>query len=388
MERSLYKDTNKISKRIILTQVFLCICAFMFARVSIVNEFFTLGIAYLACIYKDKRSRNWTTLFLILGYVSVSFTNFYVTNYFIITAIIIMIRKCLVQARIKFTASNQTVILVATLFLVKTFMLVITNFNIISFITIIVECFMAALLVLILNYGIDALIENKVYELTQKEAISMIFIFIVILCGMIDFYIRVPIFIEIYFKDILVFIFLIAITYLGGINLGVTVSVIIGSMLTIIGYIPVNLCLVYCISILFAGIFISLGKVSVTIGLGLGQIVGYMIFNDGIIDMPIMGAYIIAGIISILLPQDYFGFASWFTTKREAQNEKEHLAHVQEIAVDRLVHFKEAFEKLGISFNKENFSSSNLNKEQIDSIIEETLSKMCDTCHLRSFCWV
>ncbi|WP_305768620.1 SpoIIE family protein phosphatase [Candidatus Epulonipiscium viviparus] len=387
MERVLIKDTNRINKRIILTQVFLCICGFMFARVGIVNEFFTLGIAYLTCVYKDKRTRNWTTLFLVLGYISISISNFYVTNYLVITACIIIFRRFMDKTRIKFNIANQIVTLVGSIFVVKTFILIVTNFNITSFITIIVECFVAALLVLILTYGIDALLENKIYELTQKETVSMLFMFIVILCGMIDFYISVPIFIEIYFKDILVFMFLIAITYLGGINLGVTVSVVIGSMLTIIGYIPINLCLVYCVSVLFSGLFIPLGKIAVTLGIGLGQIVGYIIFNENIIDMPIMGAYFVAAIITMFIPPDYFGFASWFSTKREEQNEKEHLAHVQGIAVDRLVHFKEAFEKLGVSFNKEHFNTSTLNKAQVDTVIEETLNKMCDTCHLRSFCW-
>ncbi|OOB76794.1 MAG: hypothetical protein BEN19_04025 [Epulopiscium sp. Nuni2H_MBin003] len=375
------------NNRVMITQIILCICGFMFARVGIGAQYYTLGVAYLATNYKDIKIRNWTSLFILLGFVSISIFNFFAMYYLVISGFIIIFRSIMTKSGIKFRQINQTVILVASVFIVKTSALVLSGFNLIGFATVLLECLVSAMLVVLLSFGVNALLENRSYVLTQKEATSLLFMFIAILMGFIDFYIEVPIFIEIYFRDILVFIFLIAITYLGGINLAVTVSVLIGGMLTMINYIPVNFCLIYSTSVIVAGLFIPLGRIWVILGMGIGQMLGYVIFNASVIDMPLMGSYFVAAIISLLIPTRYFGLANWFSEKRIEQDEQHHMIHIQEMVINRLDHFKQAFYKLGVSFNKEQFVKSTLDKQKADNIIEETLSKLCNQCNLRTFCW-
>ncbi|OON98533.1 MAG: hypothetical protein ATN35_00950 [Epulopiscium sp. Nele67-Bin004] len=381
------KRLEKNAIRVEWAQIILCVCAFMFARVCIESEYYTLGVAYLGTLHRQPKARRWCGLFAILGYVSVAIFNSFAMNYLIIVGFIVVFRSMMERAKIKFNLVNQMVIISVSLFVVKAVNLVLTGFSVVGVIENIVECMVACLLMYVLDFGVGALLEHRQYMLTQKEAISMILMFVGILAGTIDFYMEVPVFTEIYFRDIAVYVFLTAMIYLGGVNIGVTISVVIGAVLTLINYIPMNFSFIYSMASMFGGVLVPMGKIGVIFGMGLGQIIGFIIFNAGVIDMPLIGAFLVSSLISIMIPNRYFGLANWFKDKRVEDDEKVHMMHIQEIVASRLDHFRKAFFKLGKSFQDEQYRTATLDRQKIDIVLEDTINKMCEDCGLRKHCW-
>ncbi len=389
MDKTISRDrhSDKMVEKVAFSQIMLCVCAFMFARVGIEGQFYTLGIAYLATLHRSVSIRRWCSLFSLLGYISVAIFNVYAINYVIIAGFITVFRSLMERARIKFNLRNQMVIVSGAMLIVKLSILALIGFNIVSLGIVLLEIMVACMLMIVLDYGVGAIIEHKQYALTQREATSMILMFVGVLAGTVDFYITVPIFIEIYFRDILVYIFLMAITFLGGINLGVTVSVVLGGLLYAIGYIPLHFCLIYSSGSILAGILQPTGRIGVTMGMGLGNLIGFAIFNSGVIDRPLIGAFLIAAIVNSLLPPKYFGFANWFREKQREEQERVHMKHIQDTVATRLTHFRKAFYKLGVSFQSEQFRKIDLDRHKSESIIEETHTKLCHNCNFRSHCW-
>ncbi|OON92409.1 MAG: hypothetical protein ATN33_07395 [Epulopiscium sp. Nele67-Bin001] len=381
------RHSDKIVEKVALSQIILCVCAFMFARVGIEGQFYTLGIAYLATLHRNSSVRKWCGLFATLGYISIAIFNVNAINYIIIAGFITVFRSLMERARIQFNLKNQMVVVSAAMLIVKLSLLFITGFNIVTIGLVLLEIMVACMLMVFLDYGVGAILENKQYALTQKEATSVILMFVGILAGTVDFYITMPVFIEIYFRDVMVYVFLMAITYLGGVNLGVTVSVVLGGLLYAIGYIPLHFCLIYSAGSILAGILQPLGKTAVTLGMGLGNLIGFAVFNAGVLDMPLLGAFIIAAIINSLLSAKYFGFANWFKEKQREEQEKIHMMHIQDTVATRLDHFRKAFYKLGVSFQNEQFRRIELDRKKMESIVEETHAKLCSNCNFRKYCW-
>ncbi|OON94978.1 MAG: hypothetical protein ATN32_07585 [Candidatus Epulonipiscium fishelsonii] len=386
MENMVTKEINtkQIIKNVKWSEILLCMFAFMFARVGVMGEFYTLGIAYLSSLYIRKELRRWASVFTLLGFVSVAVFDSQIIKYIIIASIIILCREI---GNYYLNIFNQIIIMSISMFVVSFAELLILGFNFINFSLILIEILVADALMVIFSYGVEVIRENRKRCLTQKEAISIILIFTGIIAGIVDICIELPIFNEIFFRDIFAFTFLIAVTYLGGVNIGVTVSVIVSAVLTAIDYMPVNFCVIYGLSSLLGGVFTSIGRLGVVLGVGLGQIIGFIIFNNGQIDMSLVGAYLIAGIISLLLPANYLGIANWFKDHYIEESEQLHMERIQRIVTNRLNQFVYAFTKLSQTYQKQDYNKLEITNKQVENIIYEMIEKNCKNCSMYKFCW-
>lgn len=381
------KSVKEVFKAIRWSEVWLCIFAFMLGRVGIAGGFYTLGIAYLGSLYLDKELRKWSSLFTMLGLLSLTIFDITVLKYVCMVAFVVVARMYLSFANKQFNERNQAVIVASGISAFNIIAVGITGINTLDILVGLLEGMVGAGLVLILSYGIKVIAENRKTCLTTRETISMTLIFASVLAGMVDLYIEVPLFIEIYLRDTLTFVVLIAVTYLGGVNIGITISLVISTILVLIGYMPAGFTAIYGITALLGGLFVPIGRIGVILGGFLGQLLGFAIFNDRVIDMSLIGAYVVAAIISMILPGKYFGLSNWFGFGTEEENEKIHIERVQKIITSRLSHFVEAFNKLSDSFNSIECKRTGLNDKDIKYIIEDTAEKFCDNCSMKKFCW-
>ena len=380
------KNISNFLKEVRWTDVGLCLFAIAFARVGVGGVFFTLGIAYLATLFMSKEIRIWGTIFTILGYLSMQNLSINMLKYIFIAVLLFAIRWCMTLFKKECTVKNQAVILAISIWVIGTLALGVKGFNWLEFLNGFFEGIIGAACVLIIHYGVGVLREGRRTPLTTKEAISMVFIFACILGGMVDLYIKVPLFKEIYFRDILTFIVLIAVTYLGGVQIGITMSVVVSAVLILIGYMPVQFGIIYAVSILMGGMFLTMGRNSLIVAIGLGQLVGFAVFNDRTMDFQILGAYLIAAIVSAMLPKKYFGMDSWFGYKEE-EMEQIHLLRIQSLITERLNNFAKAFEHLGDTFVTVAPKQMELTLSAMKNIIEDTGEKLCCNCSMNQFCW-
>ncbi|MGL4800145.1 MAG: stage II sporulation protein E [Cellulosilyticaceae bacterium] len=368
-------------------EIILCLLAFLMARIGVGEIYYTVGVAYVGTLFFNKAIRKWSWLFATCGIISLTSFRVETIKYIFMFMLVAVIREYMVSVGNKLTIKNQMAVVSISILVVDVIASLIQGFSWYSLAMTSFEAVVGAGCCLILFYGVEVLKEERTTPLTTREATSMIFIFACILGGFVDFFIKMPVVKEVYFKDILTFIVMIGVIYLGGINVGVTISVVIGSVLAMIGYISPELIGVYGLAAILGGLFLPLGRIGTIIGIGIGQVLGFIVFNDYQMNESLIAAYIGASIISLLIPKHYFGMAHWFPEKNTEVKEKEHLLRVQHIMTDRLKHVVSGFEKLGKSFQKLQERNADYTPKMINGLIEDTAEKLCESCSMRHFCW-
>lgn len=381
------KTIKEVFKAIKWGDIWLCIFAFMFGRIGVAGGFYTLGIAYLGSLYSGKELRKWSSVFTVLGLLSLTIFNTTIIKYVCMVAVIMVVRMYLRCMKVDFNEKNQAVIVGVSIAVINIAAVCVTGVNLLDILIGLLEAMVGAGLVVVLRYAVKVIRANRKTCLTTKETISMTLIFASILAGMVDIYIEIPVFLEIYLRDVFTFIVLIAVTYLGGVNIGVTISLVVSSVLVLIGYIPAEFVPIYGMVVLLGGLFTPMGRLGVIVGGGLGQLLGFVIFNQRILDFPLIGAYFIATFVTLIVPKKYFGLANWFGYEIEEENESVHIERVQKIVTDRLSHFVEAFSKLSDSFNSIECKKTGFTSKDITYIIEDTAEKFCTNCSMCKFCW-
>lgn len=381
------KDKKQELSRFKWHEICLILMALMFARVGFDGSFYTIGVAYVGSLYRSKEMRRWGPLFAILGIFSLVTFNINVLKYIFMIACIGFIRKAMEENGKSFDIRNQMISVFASTLAINLLCTVIQGSTLYTIVLSFIEAIVGVALSYIFYCGVEVLQEQRQTPLTSKESISVILMFAVVVAGLVDFYVRVPFCKEVYFRDILAYIVLIGVTYLGGVNMGVTMSLVVSSLLVMIGYIEPSFVAVYGLAALIGGLFLPLGRWGVILGSGIGQLLGFTIFNNGKLEASLIGAYLFAALISFIIPKSYFGMAGWFVEKSREQNEQLHLERVQRIMTQRLKHIVGGFEKLGDSFQKVGTKKMDFSPRDIKHIIEETGEKMCEDCSMNNFCW-
>ncbi|WP_207646349.1 stage II sporulation protein E [Cellulosilyticum sp. I15G10I2] len=373
-------------KMIKWAQVMLCIIGFFLSRIIVFDTFYTLSVCYIGAVYFDKTLRKWTSIMSLIGLISLGVFDTHILKYLFIIILIVLFRGYMYMSGTKFTLRNQAIITCGAIFCINTLLVIINGFKVFDVLTGLLEAVISIGLVVILCCSAEIISKNRTVQLTQKENISMAFFAACVLGGLVDFYIQVPLFTRIYFRDVITFVIIIAITYLGGTNIGVTMTLVMSTLLVIIGYMPPHFVAIYTLAVLTGTIFATLGRMGVIFATGIGLLLGFALFNNRIIDMQIFGAYLTAYIISILIPKRYFGIAAWFACESSKEEEK-HLMRVQKIITEKLSQFSRAFYNLSHTFEKISDKKVFLDEKDINHIIEDTGEKMCQNCSMKEFCW-
>ncbi|PHV71218.1 stage II sporulation protein E [Sporanaerobium hydrogeniformans] len=364
----------------------LALIGIMISRVRIWESFYTLGVCYIGALYFDKRIRRWGISGGLIGLILSGFWDTMVLKYLLVLAVIGILRIYMEWTKKVFDLKSQIFITSLAFLIINMSYLLTTQWNRVILFSSVLEVVVSCGIVAIFGYSTEIIYKGKGNSLNSKALCSMAFLLAIFTGGMIDFYIRVPIFKSIYFRDTVVFLILIMVTYLGGSNIGVSLSLLMSTVLVVMGYMPTQFVAVYGVAVLIGSIFKVLEKLGVIFAMGVGLLVGFVLFNERVVDMPILGAYTLAAVISLFLPSSYFGLAGWFGEGDEGE-ENRHLERVQKVITEKLSHFAEAFYKLSHTFEKISDTKVHLNDKDIQYIIEDTGESMCKGCSMREFCW-
>lgn len=373
-------------KTISWTQVVLCIMAFLMNRIGLFDGFYTLGISYMGAIFFNRGLRKWGTIMSMAGLILVGLFDNAALKYLFIMALIILFRGYMSFTNTTFNIKNQAMITGYSILLINIILMVTNHFKLFNILTGLLEAAVGIGLVVTLSYSTEVIAKNRKTPLTQIESISMAFLAACILGTLIDFYVQVPLFKSIYFRDVLTFMIIIAITYLGGTNNGVAMSLVISTSLVLVGYMPPHFVAIYSVAALIGTIFSVLDRIGVIFAMGIGLLLGFALFNNRTVDMQIIGAYLMASCISVCLPKKYFGFSEWFGYGQAGEDER-HLIRVQKIITEKLNQFSKAFYNLSKTFEKISDKKVILDEKDINHIIEDTGEKMCQNCSMKEFCW-
>ncbi|MEF9959788.1 MAG: SpoIIE family protein phosphatase [Niameybacter sp.] len=382
------KEKNVAALKVKIPEILLVLMSFAFARVGFYECFYTVGIAYIGSLYEKQEIRKWTVPFAIVGIFSLMQFNVGTLKYVLMIVLISLGRKWLEFNGKECTLKNQLISTTVSILAVDLLSAFIQGINPYTFAICIVEALVGGALMYIFACGTDVVLQYRQTPLTGKESISIILMFALAVAGTVDFYMTVPLCKEIYFRDILTYIVLIGVTYLGGINIGVTMGIVISSLLVVIGYVSPNFVGIYALSGLVGGIFLPTGRWGVILGGLIGQLVGFSMFNGGNMEWSLIGAYVISGLISFIIPKSYFGISGWFLEKSKEYDEQLHLQRIQRIMTNRLKHIIRGFEQLGNSFQKIHTKKMEFAPKDIKNIIEDTGEKLCIDCSMKHFCWV
>lgn len=376
----------EVIKSISWRAVLLCCMSFFVGRVCLFSTFYTLGIAYVGAMFFDKQTRRWGALLAVLGILSMGIFDTNTVKYILIIVVLSTFRGIMSAFRCEFNLRNQLLLTAISMLIINIMSLFMMNFTLYKLIVATLEIVVCIGLINILSVSLKIIYENRNVILTEYELASMAFYIACLLCGLIDLYMVVPLLEKIYLKDILIFVILIGAIYLGGIGTGTVVSIIISTVLVVIGYMPTSFVAIYVFAALIGGLFCNLERIGIIFATIFGLLLGFALFNNKMIDMPIMGAYIGASFVSLCIPRNYFGMGNWFSYGCE-MDEVHHLEHIQAIITDRLRSFSKAFASLGREFETIPLKNTVLDIRQMNELIEDTGENMCKDCAMQNFCW-
>ncbi len=380
------KSWEEIMAHISWRKIFLCVITFFIARVQFFDGYLTFVVAYMGAFYLDYRLSKWAGVIGILGILSIGKLDIITIEYVLIILSIMVARAVMKFLRIKYNERNQAIITgmsVLVISVISNLIIEITTYDIIISI---LEASIAIGGVVMLSHSIKVLSKSRRTPLTQEEMASMGILIAGLMGGMIDFSITLPIVEAVYFKDILVFILIIAVTILGGLSSGIIITLVVSTILVMMGYMPAQFIGIYLFASLMAGVFNFLDKIGIIFAMGLGLVLGFAIFNEKVIDFHIMGAYIVASLTSLCIPRNYFGLGEWFGYGIDRDEEK-HLEHIQSIITERLGNFSKAFNGLSRTFEKISDKEVYITQADINAIVEDTGECICANCNMNNFCW-
>ncbi len=366
--------------------VMLCCMAFFMGRIQLFGSFYTLGIAYVGAMYLNRQTRRWAAILGVLGLLSVGRLDTTLVKYILILLLLMGFRLGMQFFGSQCNAKNQAVLTGLSTLIISLMSLLLGQTTIFSMAVCLLETAVAMGLVMILAYSIEVLDKKRTTPLTQNEMASMSFLIAGLLGGMMDFYMVVPLFEKVYFKDVLIFVLMLSVIFLGGMSSGIIMTLMISTVLVIIGYMPTQFVAIYLFAALIGGLFYFLDRVGIVFASGLGLLLGFALFNQRIIDVPIVGAYVGAIIISLSIPRSYFGLGDWFGYGMDVDEEK-HLIHVQAIITERLNHFSKAFNDLSKTFERISDKEIHFGQAEIKNMIEDTGECICQKCSMKHFCW-
>lgn len=366
--------------------IILCVLSFFVGRVCLFDCFYTVGVAYVGTLYDEKSLRRWSSMLCVLGILSYEVMGIDTIKYIAILIIMTCLREVMNLFKCQFNLRNQMVITSISIGLVMMMNLFFQELSLYKIIVCLLEIVVTMGMMNVFSIAIEVIREDNKAMLIEHQLASIAFLMAVFLCGMIDFYITVPVIERIYIKDALVFLVMIAITYMGGASSGVIAAAIISTVLVVIGYMPAGFVGIYLFAVLVGGLFSYLERVGIVFAMTLGLLIGFALFNDRVIDWNIFAAYGCGAILSLIIPRNYFGMANWFGYGREIE-EAHHLIHVQAIITDKLKKFAIAFEKLGKEFEHIPLKNMDLDSKQMNEIIEDAGESLCKDCAMCGFCW-
>lgn len=249
-----------------------------------------------------------------------------------------------------------------------------------------VEGILGVVLVLIFMQSIPLLFKRYHFtvRLKHEEVISLLILIASVLTGLVGITVY-----SIAFEQVFARLLVLSVALVGGAAIGSTVGVILGFILSL-----AELTNLYQLSLLaFSGLLGGLLKEGKKLGVSIGLLVGSLLVNVyGETEVFLTSIYesSLAILIFLILPSNLFLKLSRYIPGTEVykQEQEQYLQKVRNITAKRVEQFSNVFAALSRSFLKpEEEGEIKTEEREMDYFLSEITEKTCQKCFMKERCW-
>lgn len=362
-----------------LPMFILSLVGFFIGRVALFQFMNPIALAYLT-FFMGKTSKT-LSIFVFTGIgIITRFEGLYTLKYMAILVVVYIIDVILKGLSIKldrkFAAMiTSTIALICGLifayFYQSTYFLFLA----------VLEGVLVFSLSFILKSGIETFEKFSFKDLSNEALISLSLVLGAIICGVADIYIG-SISLKFLFSSIVILI----VAYSGGAVYGATSGVLLGFILTLMGFSNYSLLGILSIAGLIGGVMKDTKKIGTMGGYLAGGLITSLYLDTGILNLGLLYSVLPALVIFFFIPEKYFPNITG-TIKSAPKNSETYLEKIRELTTEKLDGFSSALKNLSLTFSDISEKKTMLMQKDVSKIIDDVLEKICDNCPNSKKCW-
>lgn len=382
------KSYNKVKKGknvvykdlpIVLNYLLINIIALFLSRVFIIERLSPFGIAFLA-VYLNRGKLAYSVGFsCAIGILSVYGVHSYV---YIIPIVSLLIVYKYTSNKIKFTIFKISILSSCIMIITKSIFLFKTNYFLYDFTIIVFEAIMVFALTFIFNYSTNVFSKKFNRLITNEEIISLCIVISLAIAGMKDIEL-----LSFSIRNIIGVFLVLLFSYHKGVTMGTTIGITIG-LITSLSTSDITVIIsVYAISGLLSGLFKELGKIGVSLGFIIGNIMVTFYINGLTVSIIGLKEIIVAIIIFIVSSKYIKENNAMSEILNDLESDGIYSNRVKDMIYKRLQEFSYVFEELGQTFKKVSQKERQLEQKDISKFVDSIHNEVCEGCPMNKICW-
>jgi len=235
---------------------------------------------------------------------------------------------------------------------------------------------------LIMQKGVAALSGNvRRGSLSNEELISLAILAGGVAAGAADVFIGV-----LSLRYLLCSLLILLMAQSGGTAVGATVGLLLGVLMNVAGFEGLAFPVVLGIGGLAAGGLRDVSKPFAALGFLLAGGILCLYFAPGLLSMELLVSAVIGALVFCFLPNRFM--ANIFeTVNPQSSSATAYMSKMRLLATHRLLGFSHALKRLSATFGGLTDKKSNLDKKEINSLIDDVAAEVCLDCPRHSVCW-
>ncbi|SDK60632.1 stage II sporulation protein E [Sediminibacillus albus] len=384
LEKSKRKLGEKVKMLFIEKGWLLLFVGFLLGRAIVLSSMSPFALSFLASVWLVRKEKSFPVMIAILVG---AFSYHWQHGLYVLAAMSIFIFSAALLKKVQQQQKLLPILVLVSSILPRLFSYSLLNqLTAYEWMLAAVEGILGAVLVLIFMQSVP-LLSPKRYKpaLKNEEIVCMIILLASILTGTIGWEIQGASIEQITSRYLVLLL-----AYVGGADIGSTVGVVAGLILSL-----ANVASLYQMSLLaFSGLLGGLLKDGKKVGVSIGLIVGTLmigVYGKGIESLlPSLLETFMAVILFICTPQSWVKKLSRYIpgTMEHSMEQEQYLQKVRDVTANRVEQFSHVFEALSRSFVQQ--QQSPVEEEYLketDYFLSNVTEKTCQSCFKKDRCW-
>lgn len=352
-------------------------------RAVVLNELMPFGIAFLAGVFSIMPEKSWFVLiFVIVGTATVAKGIGLWGTILVTVSLFLLLQKVYFNFRQKWF--GIPLLAFAVDIIAKSSILAVYNKEMYSYIAVIFEGLLVAIFTYIFVNGIIGIKKKNISAIRKEELLCYLLILIGVISGISGLQFH-----DITLRGILSrFVILIA-TYAGGSGAATAIGTFVGIVPNISSIASPSIVGLYAISGLLAGAFRSFGRLGITLGFVLGNIIMSIYFVDNAHLLVMLIETAVAVGFFILIPHKFLvNIKNWFRSIFGNFGNSDASEHrLREVTSVKINEFARIFEELSRTFEQITCDLQAREENDLQMLFNSISSKVCKGCSVYRVCW-
>jgi len=378
------QKTNKksfvLTKKIVYSIV-LTLLSFFIGRITIFRGINPVAVAFLAVFLYSDKMFYLSAAFLIPGFF-LSTGELDITKYIICVIIMLLFNVCLKNHMENSSVAAKSVTGAASILISGLINAFINGFLIYYVVLAILEAVLVFSLTYVLNRGIDTVyLRMGERNFESSDILSLSILTGAVVAGSADIYMG-----SISVMLVLLMISVMLIAHRNGSLAGCCAGILLSTVLMLSGSVFVEYSWVFGITGAVCGISKNLNKLFTVISFIFSSMICFVYINGNLLTKEMIFSGILSIILFLLIPTKSLP-SLLPRVSPVPDTASAYILRIKDIASNRLKGFSESFSKLARTFSNLSEKQNNLSKEDVDELIDDVATKICDGCNMRGFCW-